>query len=171
MYFFYLIDHFERGSTTVHFSQADNLGKYRTHENGVRSPTERLQKEDAITFPDNKTESNMWSFGTNYNSNSNLSESNQRQRNNSFQEGILSFGIVDKDRENNWLSQLNDNKKNFSNNYEQSSDSSSNRRLLPESTCGIDLPRRILGGSSADIDEFPWLALLQYKKRKCPDIE
>ncbi|KAL0270403.1 UNVERIFIED_CONTAM: hypothetical protein PYX00_007825 [Menopon gallinae] len=47
----------------------------------------------------------------------------------------------------------------------QNSGGTSKRKLLPENTCGIDLPRRILGGTTADIDEFPWLALLQYKNR------
>ncbi|EAT45085.1 AAEL003610-PA [Aedes aegypti] len=38
--------------------------------------------------------------------------------------------------------------------------------LLPDPTkneCGVSVNDRILGGKNADIDEFPWLAMLQYE--------
>lgn len=35
--------------------------------------------------------------------------------------------------------------------------------LLP-SDCGIDTEERIVGGEATDIDEFPWMALLEYQK-------
>lgn len=41
----------------------------------------------------------------------------------------------------------------------------SNNPLLP-SDCGRDLSQRIVGGERTDIDEFPWMALLIYRKRK-----
>lgn len=37
--------------------------------------------------------------------------------------------------------------------------------LLP-SDCGTDTEERIVGGESTDIDEFPWMVLLEYQKRK-----
>ncbi|XP_066595020.1 ovochymase-like [Prorops nasuta] len=39
----------------------------------------------------------------------------------------------------------------------------SNNPLLP-TDCGQDLSKRILGGEIAEIDEFPWMALLEYQK-------
>lgn len=38
-----------------------------------------------------------------------------------------------------------------------------NNPLLPEN-CGRDLSQRIFGGTTCDIDEFTWLALLEYTK-------
>ena len=38
-------------------------------------------------------------------------------------------------------------------------------RLLPED-CGKDLSNRIVGGNITDIDEFPWMVLLEYRKCK-----
>uniref|UniRef100_A0A2C9GLQ9 CLIP domain-containing serine protease n=2 Tax=Anopheles arabiensis TaxID=7173 RepID=A0A2C9GLQ9_ANOAR len=41
--------------------------------------------------------------------------------------------------------------------------------LLPnpkKNECGVSIGMRIYGGQNADIDEFPWLALLQYENRK-----
>lgn len=38
--------------------------------------------------------------------------------------------------------------------------------LLPnpnKNECGISIGMRIYGGENADIDEFPWLAMLQYE--------
>lgn len=38
---------------------------------------------------------------------------------------------------------------------------------LPQSPqCGRDVQDRIFGGKETDIDEFPWMVLLEYKKRK-----
>lgn len=37
--------------------------------------------------------------------------------------------------------------------------------LLP-SNCGRDLSLRIVGGERTDLDEFPWMALLEYQKRE-----
>lgn len=37
---------------------------------------------------------------------------------------------------------------------------------LGEDLCGLDIPRRIIGGTTTDIDEFPWLCLLQYLNSK-----
>lgn len=37
--------------------------------------------------------------------------------------------------------------------------------LLP-SVCGRDLSVRIVGGERAFLDEFPWMVLLEYQKRK-----
>lgn len=39
----------------------------------------------------------------------------------------------------------------------------SNNPLLP-TECGKDLTQRIFGGETTDIDEFPWMALLEYAK-------
>lgn len=39
----------------------------------------------------------------------------------------------------------------------------SNNPLLP-TECGKDLSQRIFGGERTDIDEFPWMALLEYAK-------
>ncbi|XP_034938681.1 CLIP domain-containing serine protease 2-like [Chelonus insularis] len=47
------------------------------------------------------------------------------------------------------------------NNQETNINSRSN--LLPE-VCGRDLSLRIVGGERADLDEFPWMALLEYQK-------
>lgn len=41
----------------------------------------------------------------------------------------------------------------------------SNNPLLP-ADCGKDLSQRIFGGERTDIDEFPWMALLEYSTRK-----
>lgn len=39
--------------------------------------------------------------------------------------------------------------------------------LLPQpGVCGVDTTNRIIGGEVTLIDEFPWMALLQYTKRK-----
>lgn len=41
--------------------------------------------------------------------------------------------------------------------------------LLPDPTkneCGISIGMRIYGGENADIDEFPWLAMLQYENHR-----
>lgn len=39
--------------------------------------------------------------------------------------------------------------------------------LLPTvGHCGIQIGNRIFGGKSTQLDEFPWLALLRYLKRK-----
>ena len=40
-----------------------------------------------------------------------------------------------------------------------------NHPLLP-SECGDDISERIVGGERADIDEFPWMALLEYQRSK-----
>lgn len=32
--------------------------------------------------------------------------------------------------------------------------------------CGRDLSNRIVGGNVTELDEFPWMALLEYRKRK-----
>lgn len=34
------------------------------------------------------------------------------------------------------------------------------------SDCGRDLSVRIIGGERTSLDEFPWMALLEYEKRK-----
>ncbi|XP_022909704.1 CLIP domain-containing serine protease HP8 [Onthophagus taurus] len=42
----------------------------------------------------------------------------------------------------------------------------SNDDLLPDtSTCGVDNQNRILGGSIADLEEYPWMALIEYKTK------
>lgn len=41
-----------------------------------------------------------------------------------------------------------------------SGDKNSKRRLLPEGNCGIELSTNILGGRKANIEDFPWMALL-----------
>lgn len=39
--------------------------------------------------------------------------------------------------------------------------------LLPDiSTCGISVTDKIVGGEVTEITEFPWMALLEYQKRK-----
>lgn len=38
--------------------------------------------------------------------------------------------------------------------------------LPPVGVCGIQTSDRIVGGVNTKIDEFPWLALLKYAKRK-----
>lgn len=39
--------------------------------------------------------------------------------------------------------------------------------ILPEpGKCGVDTSDRIYGGSEADIDEFPWMTINKYSKRK-----
>lgn len=40
-----------------------------------------------------------------------------------------------------------------------------NHPLLP-SNCGEDVDERIVGGERTDIDEFPWMVLLEYQKRE-----
>lgn len=38
--------------------------------------------------------------------------------------------------------------------------------LLPGSDiCGINTQSRIYGGKETDLDEFPWMALIEYEKR------
>lgn len=41
----------------------------------------------------------------------------------------------------------------------------SNNPLLPNN-CGRDLSQRIVGGEITELDEFPWMVLLEYQKRK-----
>lgn len=42
-----------------------------------------------------------------------------------------------------------------------------NSYLLPTlEYCGISSSNRIIGGERAELDEFPWMALLEYRKRK-----
>ncbi|XP_034250850.1 uncharacterized protein LOC117651155 [Thrips palmi] len=41
-----------------------------------------------------------------------------------------------------------------------------NLRLLPTDVCGVDLSQRIFGGNETDLDEFPWMALLQYRSAR-----
>ena len=44
------------------------------------------------------------------------------------------------------------------------------RSLLPKpGECGIDAENRIYGGNATHIDEYPWMVLLQYSKRKKRD--
>lgn len=39
--------------------------------------------------------------------------------------------------------------------------------LLPEpGVCGIDTSNRIYGGEVTKLDEFPWMALIEYSKRE-----
>lgn len=39
--------------------------------------------------------------------------------------------------------------------------------LLPApGVCGTDNTNRIIGGEITKIDEFPWMALIEYSKRK-----
>lgn len=39
--------------------------------------------------------------------------------------------------------------------------------LLPApGVCGLDNTNRIIGGEMTKIDEFPWMALIEYSKRK-----
>ena len=52
------------------------------------------------------------------------------------------------------------------NNTKSGKKTNSKRNVLEEETCGLDTPRRIIGGTTTDIDEFPWLCLLQYTDRK-----
>lgn len=33
-------------------------------------------------------------------------------------------------------------------------------------TCGRDLSQKIYGGNRTDLDEFPWMVLLEYQKRE-----
>jgi len=40
-----------------------------------------------------------------------------------------------------------------------------NNPLLP-SNCGRDLLQRIVGGRRVELDEFPWMVLLEYQKRE-----
>jgi len=40
-----------------------------------------------------------------------------------------------------------------------------NNPLLPRD-CGRDLLQRIVGGQRTDLDEFPWMALVEYQKRE-----
>lgn len=40
-----------------------------------------------------------------------------------------------------------------------------NRSLLPKDECGKQVADRIFGGTKTDLDEFPWLALIQYPDR------
>lgn len=48
---------------------------------------------------------------------------------------------------------------------------STSQELLPKiDICGIGQDNRIVGGDRTEIDEFPWTALLQYKKRKSNTI-
>lgn len=42
-----------------------------------------------------------------------------------------------------------------------------NSHLLPTTRqCGISYDNRIIGGTSTNIDEYPWAALIEYTKRK-----
>lgn len=45
----------------------------------------------------------------------------------------------------------------------------SSNPLLP-TDCGKELTQRIFGGEKTDLDEFPWMTLLEYAKRKCPKL-
>lgn len=50
-----------------------------------------------------------------------------------------------------------------------SSSVGANKGLLPtpgSGDCGIDTSDKIFGGTETKLDEFPWLALLQYKRCK-----
>lgn len=38
--------------------------------------------------------------------------------------------------------------------------------LLLPSDCGRDLSQRIVGGERTELDEFPWMVLLEYQKRE-----
>lgn len=45
--------------------------------------------------------------------------------------------------------------------------SSTSSSLLPEiGQCGVQITNKIFGGTKAQFDEYPWLALLEYSKRK-----
>ena len=49
----------------------------------------------------------------------------------------------------------------------QSSSQPPRNSLLPRiGVCGFDASDRIFGGERTKIDEYPWMALLQYSKRK-----
>lgn len=49
----------------------------------------------------------------------------------------------------------------------QSTTQQSSSGLLPKpGVCGFDASDRIFGGERTKIDEYPWMALLQYTKRK-----
>ncbi|XP_044757284.1 phenoloxidase-activating factor 1-like [Coccinella septempunctata] len=51
-------------------------------------------------------------------------------------------------------------------NTNQKNNNGRNRDLLPNRTvCGRQSPDKILGGQSTSPDEFPWMALLQYRKK------
>lgn len=40
--------------------------------------------------------------------------------------------------------------------------------LLPDTTvCGLGTSNRIYGGEKADLDDFPWMALIEYERREC----
>lgn len=41
----------------------------------------------------------------------------------------------------------------------------SNNSLIP-TDCGNDLSQRIIGGEITELDEFPWMVLLEHAKRK-----
>lgn len=44
---------------------------------------------------------------------------------------------------------------------------SSNSELLPEpGVCGSFLTNKIYGGVETKIDEYPWMALIEYQKRE-----
>lgn len=38
--------------------------------------------------------------------------------------------------------------------------------LLPNSICGFDSQDRIYGGKEAELNEFPWMALVEYERGK-----
>ncbi|KAK6638910.1 hypothetical protein RUM43_007180 [Polyplax serrata] len=41
-----------------------------------------------------------------------------------------------------------------------------NYKLLPTEACGIDLGNKIIGGTNTQLDEFPWMALLQHTSER-----
>lgn len=49
---------------------------------------------------------------------------------------------------------------------------SSTPSLLPEiGQCGVQITNKIFGGTTAQFDEYPWLALLEYLKRKLEPLQ
>lgn len=36
--------------------------------------------------------------------------------------------------------------------------------------CGISTANRIVGGNATEIDEYPWMALIEYQRRKCETL-
>ncbi|XP_015120009.1 CLIP domain-containing serine protease 2 [Diachasma alloeum] len=60
-------------------------------------------------------------------------------------------------------SQRPDPSENNNNNNNNNGNIASRADLLPED-CGHDLQLRIVGGERAEIDEFPWMVLLEYQK-------
>lgn len=75
------------------------------------------------------------------------------------------------DRPSSWLSGVNGPRNDANTNARRRGGGGSSQLLPGPGYCGLtSLAHRIYGGDDTQLDDYPWMALLEYQSRKCSHI-